>query len=205
MIQNDIINKWQKVDKNDVHFRAIYVFYVNDKIFYLKVAAQWLPQYERYPGCIWSKVIHVADNGEQYSFDVKKQVRKYIKERSIDGLARAFEDLVENEATYFYSEVLRDENSREYIENWEDLHVEMYSREQEERDIPWEKVAEYGSQTMRRYRLLETCPGCNSQLIQVYVPRVDPDGRIQSHYWLKFCPECQIQLDYKFEYLELQL
>ena len=190
----------------DTQIFGIYYFKYNDKLFFLDIRVSYL---EKLHGCrAWGKVFHYDENDECYRFDMEKMIRPYYKERSMEGVVQAAVAVVENEPEYFYNELMKILNGREdlSLEEWQNLHVESYTTQPSDPYYgqlgwKWKDVAYCGTKTVRRRRLIETCPKCGTRLIEV---NMCSDGDSWHNLcgmegMLTFCPHCQEQIRFKVE------
>lgn len=201
------LNIWQQVTQKEGSFFGVYYFSVEGLLFYLDLRVSIAKNHDKYFH-VWAKVFHYDENNECFRFDVEAQMHKYHNTAGMQGIIQAAEKVVVNEATYFYEELMRIKNGREYLkyDDWNNLHIESYTTipkpdSSHQLDWKWEDIAKCGKIAKRRWRLQETCPECNTRLIEVYMS----SSATSWHEFagiagmLTFCPHCQKQLRFNLE------
>ena len=190
---------WTDNSQTETSLSGVLFFIVSDKLFRLDLRLRYNLSKRVYSA--WCKVFCTDDEDGIIVLEVPDMARKYIKELSLMGIRKAYEEVVSHEGVYFYNEMQKILQGREYIEDWDSLHVETYTNNSPDNSYPWTKVAECGAATKRRYLLSQTCPDCGARLVKSYYCT---DGLSWKNLagrsgMLTFCPNCQRQLDFHIE------
>ena len=202
------LNVWQieyhkvKDDQYDHYecYSGVYYFKLKETLFYLSFYVNLDFKKEEY--IVRGSVYHHEDVSYSFPYDVEDCIKHRAKENSIMGYFMAAEEVVQLEAPEFYDELMKIKSEHDYIslEEWNDLHVESFTREMPEGSRgpwwDWKEIAEYGRDTEHRWRLKETCPECGTRLVETYysTPGWTWEMLMGRGGTLTFCPHCQNQL-----------